>query len=367
MKDLDDGTRQSAFAGLAPLAAASPPETFGAALVLATGFPVQYRVLRAVSELFRTVIVAGTGSARLLGRSRFCHRYHDLSPGGFDGAGAVQRINDLSARHGVAMILPADAATTRFVAAHREGLAPGCFPTPGPAEFDCLNNKWSFYRLCLDLGLPTPETRYFETLDDLTAFLGQHPAALPGVVKPLDLYGSLGVRVVQALSDLDGLDYRPVLYQAFVDGQDLDISVIARAGQVEKYCVYRKAAGRCHYVDNAALLGHVERIVGQLALSGVLNFGSRIDPAGRVFLTECNPRFWHTMDFAQVCGMNFAAEALRPTLAGRNPLAGRDVGGLRAIVAGGLRGKKPSDTDQRMLRHAILDPLPRLLGRDRFA
>lgn len=367
MKDFDEDTQHAALAGVASFRHGPVPETFGTALVLATGFPVQYRVLRAVSDLFETVVVAGTGSARLLGRSRFCHRYHDLSPEGFDAAGVVDRLNGLSARHRVDMILPADAVTTRFVAAHRTDLAPGCFPTPGPAEFDRLNNKWTFYRLCLDLDLPTPETRYFETLADLKAFLRWYPAAFPGVVKPLDLYGSLGVRVVQALSDLDGLDYRPVLYQAFVDGQDLDISVIARAGQVEKYCVYRKAAGRCHYVDNAALLGHVERIVGQLALSGVLNFGSRIDPAGRVFLTECNPRFWHTMDFAQVCGMNFAAEALRPTLVDRNPLAGRDVGGLRAIVAGGLRGKKPSDTDQRMLRHAISDPVPRLLGRDRFA
>lgn len=346
---------------------AAPPERrdlpdFGAALLFASGFPVQYRVLRAVSEVFDRTFAVGTGSASTLGRSKFCERYYQLPETAFSGEGAIGTIETICADHEISMIIPADATTTRFVAAHRESLPRRCFPTPGPTEFDRLDNKWSFYQLCAELSVPTPPTHRFDTVAEAQGFLKRHPDCLPGIVKPLELYGSIGVQSIQSPQELSGIDYQPILYQALAAGSDLDMSVITRDGRIENYCIYMKRNGRYHYIENDDLYGAVEVIVAHLGLSGVQNFGSMMDDAGNVLMTECNPRFWRTLDCAQVCGMNFVAEALVPG-ARRNPLLGRTVGSLKGIAYQALRYAKLRDADGEMLRYVMTDAMPQMLGR----
>lgn len=341
----------------------APPR---AALLLASGFSVQYRALRAVAAVVPRVIVAGTGSAGLLTWSRYGRRYHALPEGAFQTAASLEQIEAICVEHGIDLIVPADGLTTRYLAIERRRILRACFPTPGPEDFDRLDDKWRFYCLCTALGVPAPETRRFGSRGELEAFLARNPNSMPGMAKPLNLYGGLGILRIGSHADLAEIDYAPILFQAFIPGEDIDISVIARDGLVERYCIYRKAGGRVHYIENAALIGYVEIIVARLGVSGVLNFGARIDAGGEVWMTECNPRFWHSMDFAQIAGMNFFAETLWPGEGPRNPLAGRSVGTLHGIARRALRLRPPGRMDLRMLAHTLRDPLPRLFGYSDF-
>ncbi|WP_158243114.1 ATP-grasp domain-containing protein [Acidimangrovimonas sediminis] len=335
-------------------------------MILATGFPVQYRLLRAVAAVFDRVIVAGNDSAGLLRWSRFCRKFHALSDTAFNEPGLVAEVEDICTRHSVDLIIPGDAIATRWLSVERDRLSRPCFPTPSVSAFDQLNDKWLFYRLCQDLDIPTPPTWYFDNKADLQTFLKMNPDTLPGVVKPLALYGGLGIQTIERVEDAAVVDYVPVLFQSFVPGRDIDISVIACEGRVDHYCVYIRQDGRFHFINNAPYLQQVEAMVAALNVSGVLNFDARLDSAGTVHMLECNPRFWFSMDAAQVCGMNFVAETLCPTSPCRNPLAGSSVGQLRCIARTAFKTRSISANDRRMLAFTASDPIPRFLGKSTF-
>jgi predicted ATP-grasp superfamily ATP-dependent carboligase len=57
-----------------------------------------------------------------------------------------------------------------------------------------------------------------------------------------------------------------------------------------------------------------EKICRASGYNGVMNLDVRLEShTGHVYLIESNPRFWATLASTVACGLNFAAESLKPS------------------------------------------------------
>jgi hypothetical protein len=333
-------------------------------LILASGVPVQYRVLRAAAEMCDFVLVAGNGSAAALRRSRFCKRYFNVSDGYFGShTRTLDYLNRICQTESVDVVIPSDALTTRFLAENKDHFVCQTFPVPSVDAFDVLNNKWRFYNLCKSIGVPTPSSSLHQSKIELQSSIDTS-SGRKLIAKPLCLYGSIGVSIIGTREDVAHIRYTPILVQEYVDGFDVDISVITKDGEVFVSCVYKKEHGRIRFLKLDNFEKYVAAIVSHLNLSGVYNFGSRMTHEGSVFMIECNPRFWHTMDYPLLAGLNFIEAVLlgeRYRTDKYVHIVGKSIPTLKCAILNILKPWCLSRNDLERIFFAIKDPLPILM------
>ncbi|MGA9797150.1 MAG: ATP-grasp domain-containing protein [Rhizomicrobium sp.] len=328
-------------------------------LMLAHAYQAPYRVMRCAAALGARVYVFAGPGAKALSLSRYCAGLRDFS---FDPPplpeAAIARIEAFAETYGIDMILPADAIATRFLAGIRDRLSTPVFPIPDVNTFDALATKDRFMAFCREHGVRHPEGHMFANRAALLAAVENDAIRLPAILKPIDRWGSVGVVKIDAGNARDtitSLDYAPVLAQDFIDGIDRSISVFCMNGAVQKQVTYCYPDGAFTFASEPELARIVRGIARDLKLDGVFNFDARIEADGTVWLLECNPRFFFTMDAAMIAGANFARIETAPETgvitvpdgALRQPQAL-----LRHLAKFGL----PCWRDLRMLAHWLKDP-----------
>lgn len=336
------------------------------ALILANGFRLQYRTLRCAAPLFESVEVYGTSDSRTLARSFYCRRFHPSrsGPDAFGTPADIGAINEILITRGLDYILPSDADSTRFLAEHRSALAATSYPVPDVETFDALNDKAQFARLCARLDVPHPETQLCDSVDEVRTVLA---AAAPGsrfVVKPLGLWGSLGVAMIiagEAEPVLQSLSYSPILLQTYIPGTEFTTVVLARGGALEKVTHYAREGGAVSFFDQGEATQLAGKIAAALSYDGVMVFDVRVDPEGQLFLIECNPRFWYRMDAAMRAGANFIEYGLWPERSqgkGLFPIRPVRLDGASTILGRFVRPWSLNGSDRAFLRFVLADPLP---------
>jgi predicted ATP-grasp superfamily ATP-dependent carboligase len=278
-------------------------------LVLALGFLPQYRVVRCAAAAGASVYVFGDEQAAWLAISRYCRKFI-LWAGEWDqvDASAIAALNDSIRRCSIDCVIPSDARTTRFLSLVRDVLECKSFPVPDTQAFDELNAKHTFAALCARLEIPHPSTRVLSGLPELIDLHTRDQLQFPVIAKPIAESGSRGV--VRLDEDdfhrqVHGIDYAPILIQDFIPGNDLDISIYCEGGDTKTSLAYRRERGVFHFFENDRLDMLVRRLASALELNGVFNFDARATADGEIFLIECNPRFWYSLDYSMIAGINF--------------------------------------------------------------
>jgi biotin carboxylase len=325
-------------------------------LLLASEAEIQYRVLRCAALPGVEVHVAGPEPARPLARSRFCKRFH-ASPDFAKGSEAslARRIDMLAHEHGIDLVLPSDTVTTRLLTRIRGRLSTPVFPVPDAEAFDALATKDRFMELCARLNIPHPKGELYLDRAGLQAAIADGRVRFPAMFKPLNRAGGIGivkVDVENAQAIASSIDYAPILVQDFVAGEDRSISIFCRDGEITKEVVYSHPDGVFRFHDEPALSRIVRDLARTMHLDGVINFDARIEGCGRVWLIECNPRFFFSMDAIMVAGLNFVE-----TGSARSPDTKREVRLPRATLKELLRLRVPERGDLKMLAHWLGDPL----------
>jgi biotin carboxylase len=261
--------------------------------------------------------VHGVGSGKsALRHSRLIERYYVLplqlaeeNPDAF-----VNGINTLHDSERFDYIVPGSGVNV--LCALKERISIPSFPVPSLETYHCLNDKWNFYNLCLRIGVPTPKTMRF---DDKNALRQKYKdVGQKIVVKPTAEGFMNGIVFANGVTDLqtpifDNPDYRfrPLLLQEFIDGVDIDISILALNGEIKKAAVQMWNDKTVEFIKNTELVALTEKLVDATNYSGVAHFDARIAKAdGSLYLLECNPRFWGSINAALFCGVNFVAEGL---------------------------------------------------------
>jgi hypothetical protein len=357
---------------LASLAAGTPRQPRNI-LLLAQSFQAPYRVMRCAAAMGARVFLFCNGDARSLALSRFCAGYKDFTfePEPAPEAAAAE-IEAFCRKHKIEMILPADAIATRLLARTRHLLTTPVFPIPDLATFDQLVTKDRFMEFCRANGIRHPEGHILANRAALIAAIKNGCIKLPAILKPINRWGSVGVVMIDQSNALEiaaKIDYAPVLVQDYIEGVDRSISIFARKGAVTKQVTYCYPNNEFTFQREPELARIVGEIAAGLKLDGVFNFDARIEADGTVWLLECNPRFFFTMDAAMVAGANFAkietvncagSHYTRLEAGPDGPIITVADGRLRqpeALLKHVLRGNLPNAMDRKMLAHWLRDPL----------
>lgn len=288
---------------------------------------------------------------------------------------AVQRINALIAREGVDIVVPGDidaAAFAHDIANRIEGAA--LFPCSSAETLHAIHDKWSFAQRLQAAGLATPATAYIAARDSLD-LAAAHRIGFPMMVKPLECESSHGVTRIETADALQAhvasdrpYTQPPLIMQQFIDGPDIDISVLASHGRIIASAVQ-------YWSDDADLVFEQHADMDQLAAEivqlfgyhGVAHFDMRRDRnTGAIHVLECNPRFWYTIPAAMWCGLNFVDAGIRHTLGLPMPPELRAQGRYRLpgdVVRSVTRPSRllgMTRANWRGFLQPLLDPLPHL-------
>ncbi len=316
-------------------------------------------------------------SGEVLKLSRHCRSYRAVaaSRAQLEEAGdavlarAVQAARDCGAQY----VFAADVAGG-YVAARMTGFKR--LPGLPAAMLRTMDNKWTFYGFLKEHGLPTPRTWLIESAEQA------RDLPLPLVLKPLNLSASLGVCVVKTAAERDqrlgGGDKHlrlPVLAQEHVDGQDVDLSFLAKDGVLNAWTVQtRRPDGTIDYIEDERIVELGRRIAKASSYTGLSHIDMRYVGADRADVTviECNPRAWDSLPMTAGLGVDYLGRALdmadgvvRPPVSG-SPLG--VCGNLRGIVRRLLTLGSLTVCEKAFFGGVLGDPLPVLVraARRRF-
>ncbi|HEY4542467.1 MAG TPA: ATP-grasp domain-containing protein [Noviherbaspirillum sp.] len=287
-------------------------------------------------------VVIGNEETRRLRWSSLCARHTFI---GFDGRYdqlVADVINGMHATQRDTIVIPADCPATRLIHRIRDRLEARVIPIADAPTLELMDDKWHFHQFCEQLRLRVPTTipigdksnLYF---NDLCETLG-----LPFVLKPSNESGSLGVQIVSSRAQFDALMADPeyafdnLIAQRHIDGEDIDLSLLAIGGRVMAYAIQRARGAKLEFVEHAELTAMAKKLCAASGYNGVMHLDARIARgSGEVYLIESNPRFWATLTAAAWAGLNFPLESTRQ----------HDGGAVRALTSGSAP-----------LRHPLLNP-----------
>ena len=185
------------------------------------------------------------------------------------------------------------------------------FPLPSLSSFDNLYRKDKFSELCNLLNLPIPLTAVVEDRYGLTSFLcANAEISFPLIVKPIAMSGGIGIRVaktpkqLQAIIDDTDYNYHPLVVQQYIDGEDIGVSLLCRAGQVHVAYVQQRTSGGDRFPHGADLVGLAKKIVTNASYTGPAHIDARIDASGKLYLIEFNARFWASVELSTYIGID---------------------------------------------------------------
>ncbi|MDO9216551.1 MAG: ATP-grasp domain-containing protein, partial [Lacisediminimonas sp.] len=164
--------------------------------------------------------------------------------------------------------------------------------------------------------------------------------SVPFVVKPTNMAGSMGVKIVTSREDFEAnilfnpaYDYSSLIVQRYIDGPDIDLSLLADHGKVSAFAIQRVVAARIEFLPNPYLEMVASNICSQSGYHGLMHIDARIDKrTGNVYLIEANPRYWASLTAAVVCGLNFVAASVAPLAS---------TSGVRRLTTGSASCRHP--------------------------
>jgi predicted ATP-grasp superfamily ATP-dependent carboligase len=338
------------------------------ALMIATDFTTPYRVLRCAQASGAEVYVLGHSGARLLRYSRCCARFFVsdcIIHGGRDEALALE-INCLTREHGITVVVPVDAPATRALIANQDLVEAPCFPLPSLDQFDTLNNKWMFSQLCKELGIRQPVTRLLPDAATLAHQIALGVLEYPLIAKPLGRSASGGVVILDGIDSerrLATINYKPVLVQKFVAGQDIGASVYARGGKIEAFVAHWYRRGIYGTFQDPQIYSDIAKIMSRFDLDGVYNFDMMLAADGSIYYLECNPRFFFKINLSMIAGINFVAHGIPGAkIQGTGSIeSGVQVRFPKALLRSLLSSGRCTKRDWAMLSYMFSDPWPFLM------
>jgi predicted ATP-grasp superfamily ATP-dependent carboligase len=279
-------------------------------LMVCSLFSLPYRVMQCIAATGAVVHVLGSIGSRGLRYSRYCRRflrYEGRIAGDRDPAFAGE-INRCVRDFGIDMVVPAGPAPTRALIASRDMIDAPCFPLPSLKQFDFLNDKWQFTNSCIAHGIACPPSMLFADRAQVAENFKRGLLTLPAIVKPLSENGGHGVLRLDAsnaASQIERINYGPIIVQNFIEGEDIGASVFCERGEIKSFIANRFSKGIYTTFQDPVVFAAFSRILGPMEVDGVYHFDMRLTPDKKIYFLECNPRFYFKISLSMIAGINF--------------------------------------------------------------
>ena len=287
-------------------------------LMVCSLYAMPYRVMRCIAASDANVYVLGGPGSTGLRHSRYCKAFvSSTRPGmGERDQAYASEINRCVRDFGIDMVVPAGAAATRALIANRDIIEAPCFPLPTLEQFDFLNDKWKFTQLCISLDIACPKSTRFAGRAELMQSLEDGTLRFPSIAKPLGQDGGHGVLKLQpddARSQIEKIDYHPIILQEFIEGEDIGASVYCERGEIRSFIAHSLKDGIYRTFLDHRIVDAISRIVGPLRADGVYNFDMRLTPSNEIYYLECNPRLYFKIALSMAAGINFVHLGVDPS------------------------------------------------------
>jgi ATP-grasp domain len=292
-------------------------------ILVGKGTRIGISVLQAIRAFSAAeCIVIGDKETAPLRWSGLCKRYCKFDFEAPDDGTLARLVNALAEQAPQATLIPFDCDGIRAVHRARAQLQIQIAPIPDLATLEMFDNKWDFYGFCVKAGLNVPATCYVGSkfkldFDAIVAEVG-----LPFVLKPTNCSGSMGVQFIESRDCFEreilrnkDYDFRHLIAQRFIEGIDVDLSLLSVHGELSSFAIQQMQGSHINFLPNAYLEGIAPGICRDSAYHGVMHIDARVEKStGKVFLIECNPRFWASLTAASWCGLNFVGQSVDPRM-----------------------------------------------------
>lgn len=218
--------------------------------------------------------------------------------------------------------------SSRILAHNKELLSPfSIIYANDKAVFDAANDKNQVMRICMDNGIPCPETAFdIKSVDELK----ERGMLFPLIIKPRSMYGARGFHVFHTLEEMEeyvinrGNDLSGYVIQEFIPARSRVIGAnifIDRDGQIKSSYLYA-----CEHLYpeeggtstlNAILIRDdiresCEKLVKLMGLRGIVGVDLMLDVRDNVGkVIEINPRPVHGISLGFFSGINHAKQVLQ--------------------------------------------------------
>lgn len=216
------------------------------------------------------------------------------------------------------LLLPVSGPGIDFVAVHLARLAPltTVAATPTHEQLATVNDKWAFFQTLQRAGIPTPFTVLVDSIRCVDVFDPQESV----ILKPRGGSGGLGIVKLSSAREFAGRakeflgDGHPYIMQRFLEGRDIDRSVLCMKGQVLASAVQQSVERHHGFAPSSALHFHsdapvealVDRMMAALDWNGIAHIDLRYEQGQATpVVIEVNPRYWATLLGSLVAGVNF--------------------------------------------------------------
>lgn len=145
----------------------------------------------------------------------------------------------------------------------------------------------------------------------------------PFMMKPLELEAGIGIVHINNSKELErytqtraGKNSYPILVQKYVPGYDVGMSIIAVDGIIVAWTTQKRdEKAVLTVIDHEEAYAIGEKIIQKEKYSGFMHIDFQMDRStGKVFVLECNPRTWSSINASILSGADFLDYAVRVTL-----------------------------------------------------
>lgn len=256
--------------------------------------------------------------------SRYRAGYHSyIGEPPVDSARKIELIREVVKKTKADIVLPVDQPTIKMLAAHAgafDGLAT-VSPLPSVEMFETVADKWLLNGFLVKNNIPAPSTIMYQ--DDKEFERDILNLRFPVLVKPTGgIGGGEGIKIFTDLSELrlylehEEQSQKSVIIQSFINGYDIDCSVLCKNGQILAYTIQKGSmpsnkgtfgppAG-VDFLYHEEVYNVVQQLMKALNWSGIAHVDLRYDEdAKQPRIIEINPRFWVSLLGSLFAGVNF--------------------------------------------------------------
>jgi len=305
-------------AALRRSAANDRTETLAArVLLLAEGGEPTVQALRCLRLAGAQVHVLGRPAAAALRWSGDCRSVElfDFHPQANPTEISAERIEALIGRRGIDVVVPVGDIAAELLGRLRDRLPARCFPLAPQAAIRRLNDLAWFYELCRKLGLPMPRSVVVDHKHRIDVPLVGEAFGFPVAVRPCSPARGAEVVVAHSAHELraqviDNPDYDdvPLVVQERVEGEKVDLNLIAVNGEILAHCTQSRTGAAVTFRREPVLFAHARALMEVTRYSGLAHLKAIRDVRnGRVRLLACRGRMWGSMAASAECGVNLPA------------------------------------------------------------
>jgi hypothetical protein len=184
------------------------------------------------------------------------------------------------------------------------------FPLPSLNASLRLGSKDKFAEICLEVGVSIPTTEAVENKHSLSDFIDGSRIAYPMIVKPVNMSGGIGIKVVkntaqlQSIIDDKAFNFSPLVVQEYINGEDIGLSLLAKKGFITHAYVQHRSKSGDRFPLMPELVNQVKKIVAKEDYSGPAHVDARLGRDGKLYLIEFNARFWASVHISDYLGVD---------------------------------------------------------------